>query len=132
MDLLNQQRLQRAKQFEKDAEQEVDFGWKTTKLFYSALHYLHALAKQRNITLSKSHLKLREEINPKNTDRLLDFKKHAFDEYHLLRTHSEFARYEIMNNQEVWEETLKANFGAAKTCFDSFKKYLIDNQNLQI
>lgn len=81
--------------------------WKITMLFYTALHWVHALAQQRRINIGSSHAEIERSCNPRCFG-VMPLPQRAWDEYQLLIRNSHRARYDgIMNFTEVmWQHCL--------------------------
>ncbi len=133
----NYSHLEKAKEFEQDANLlESAFpnqmlGLKTTCLFYAAMHYLHAMASQKNKTLGDTHEKIKNSINPNSQIKIFTFKIYIYDAYITLKDCSEFYRYEIDNSKIVYQKQIEDNYEKSKEHFNNFVNYLVNTWGLQ-
>lgn len=68
------------------------YDWKITLLFYSALHWVRALAANRKIDIGKSHHDMERSCNPR-LHGVMPISRKAWEEYSDLRNRCYNARY---------------------------------------
>ncbi|MBK8672427.1 MAG: HEPN domain-containing protein [Bacteroidetes bacterium] len=102
------------------------YDWKITTVFYTAIHYLKALADKKGINIGQTHYDIENNINPKKYKPSMSLSKGAYNEYHTLLQYSRTARYEgIDTDEETYELIKKHDYENSLIHFDNFKKYLI-------
>jgi hypothetical protein len=94
-----------------------------TVLFYSALHYIHALAAQRGIDIGNTHQDRERNIK---WDKMgsMPISREAWNAYHGLKKNSEDARYEEVGDPTVYAEIMKGNLKDSIKRLEYLKKYL--------
>lgn len=107
------------------------FDWKVTILFYTALHYLKALAANRNIHIGNTHTDIEYNCNPDRTGRRMSITRTAWREYKNLYRYSHTSRYEGITDIETFEKLKEIDYGYCKIHLEAFKKY-IKGQGLPI
>lgn len=85
------------------------FDWKTTCLFYIALHYIKALARKRNKDIGESHFDIRSNINPlsKKDKPTMQITRGAYELYDLLYESSRNARYPGITNVGLFKAIME-------------------------
>jgi hypothetical protein len=108
------------------------YDWKITSLFYTAIHYLKALATKRGIDIGQTHHEIELNVNPDRHKPLMRITKGAWSEYKKLLQYSRTSRYDGVNTDfETFELIMKADYEYCVKHLDNFKKYLI-GQGLEI
>ncbi len=98
--------------------------WKITLLFYTALHYLKALAMLRNKNIGDTHFDIENNTNPDRPKPVMSITRNAWADYKNLFRYSQQARYDGFTDFDTFEELMKDNLVECKKHFDSFKKYI--------
>lgn len=110
---------------------ESFFDWKITILFYTAIHYLKALAADRNIDIGSTHTDIEYNCNPDRTGRKMPITRNAWREYKNLYRYSHTSRYEGITDIATFEKLKEIDYSYCKIHLDTFKKY-IKGQGLPI
>ncbi len=130
--------LKKAQRNEQLSEQDTAFDWKITKLFYAALHYLHALAyfknqnrepNQKEINIGQTHEEVEKNVNPNAAYPIMPIKRYTWDAYKNLKNYSRSARYDSIMDMEVYETQQFSNYQDALKCYDKFKQYIENSIN---
>ncbi len=86
-----------------DKEKAEDFfDWKITIIFYTALHYVRALAKKKKIFINHSHTDIITNIDPRNSSASMPLDQLSYDAYIDMFENSKTCRYDEyydVNNQ---------------------------------
>lgn len=133
----NYTHLDKAKEFENEFNLlETTFpnqmlGLKTTRLFYAAMHYLLALAEQKNKIIGDTHEKIKNAINPNSQTKIFDFKMHIYNAYRSLKEFSEYERYQMDKSLIVYQKQIQDNYENSKVCFTHFVSYLVNTLGLR-
>ncbi len=107
------------------------FDWKVTILFYTALHYLKALAATREIDIGNTHTDIEYNCNPDRSGRKMMITRNAWREYKNLYRYSHTSRYEGITDIDTFEKLKEIDYGYCKVHLNAFKKY-IKGQGLPI
>jgi hypothetical protein len=108
------------------------YDWKITSLFYTAIHYLKALALKRGINIGQTHHEIEQNVNPDKNKPLMRVSKNAWYEYKKLLHYSRNSRYDgIDTDFETFELIMKVDYEECLKHLDTFKKY-IKGQGLEI
>ncbi len=97
--------------------------WKVTLLFYTALHWVRALAKKRRIKIGESHAEIARNCNPQYPGAMPISCK-AWDEYHNLNMRSQTARYEGIVNEKGFNNFHKDMHSRSISGIDYLRKYI--------
>ena len=100
------------------------YDWKITILFYTALHYLKALAENRGINIGNTHYDIENSVNPERNGRTMTISKNAWLEYKALFRYSQTARYEGITDFETYNELKKIDYKECVKHLGKFKKYI--------
>ncbi len=107
------------------------FDWKTTVIFYCALHLLNALSESRGIRMETTHTNVDKQINPNIIYRKRRYQKlvipdDIYDDYKVLLKYSKKARYNgFKNNPKIdYDLLIKKNYYEAVEHFLSFSEYM--------
>ncbi len=103
------------------------FDWKTTCLFYIAIHYLKALAKYRNIEIGSSHTEINKNINKAKPKAAMPLQDDIRDDYMILYRYSRISRYTGFADKETFQELMKNNYEEAVECLERFKQFVQNN-----
>jgi hypothetical protein len=98
--------------------------WQITMLFYSALHYLQALAEHRGISIGRTHHHIANSINPSSHEAVMRVTIPAFNNYRNLREASEIARYDGITDEATHAELKKLDLEICNEYFGRFKAYI--------
>ncbi len=60
------------------------YDWKSTVIFYTSYHYLHALADHWKVRIGENHSEIFSNINTRNHNRSMKLQKGAYDLYNAL------------------------------------------------
>jgi hypothetical protein len=101
------------------------FDWKITILFYQAIHYLKALAFQKNINIGDTHFEIEQNVNPDRPKNKMSLTKGAWRDYNALFHYSQTARYNGITDFETFEKLKEADYFFAKQNLEKFKRYLL-------
>ena len=108
------------------------YDWKITSLFYSAIHYLKALALKRAINIGQTHFEIEQNVNPDRPKPVMRITRGAWNEYKKLLQYSRTSRYDgIDTDFETFELLMQTDYEYCIKHLDNFKKYLI-SQGLEI
>lgn len=108
------------------------YDWKITSLFYSAIHYLKAMAFKRAINIGQTHFEIEQNVNPDRPKPVMRITKGAWNEYKKLLQYSRTSRYDgIDTDFETFELLMQTDYEYCIIHLDNFKKYLI-SQGLEI
>lgn len=100
--------------------------WKITVLFYTALHYLKALACQRGIDIGETHYEVENNVNPDRNHAKMRITKGAWREYKALFNYSQTARYSGITDMETFEKLKEIDHGYCLKHLNNFKLYVKD------
>jgi hypothetical protein len=107
------------------------FDWEITILFYTAIHYLKALAANRNIDIGNTHTDIEYNCNPDRRGLKMPITRRAWNEYKSLYRYSHTSRYEGITDIETFDKLKEIDYGYCKIHLEAFKKY-IKGQGLPI
>lgn len=99
--------------------------WKITVLFYTAIHYLKALAASKNIEIGDTHYDIENSVNPDRTGHVMPITKNAWREYRGLLEYSRTARYTGITDVETFEKLKAIDHQNCLKHLDNFKKYIV-------
>lgn len=98
--------------------------WKTTILFYVAIHLLKALASKWGVNLGKSHESIADSIKPAKTtygpQPEMKISVTSYDNYQSLYNYSRSARYVAGRDPELVEE----DYQRSVKCANDFRRYV--------
>lgn len=97
--------------------------WKVTLLFYSALHWIRALAAQKSIDIGHSHFEIERSCNPLKGGSMPISRK-AWDEYDFLNKRSRTARYDGIRDMLAFKELHFMNHRKSLPGLEYLRKYL--------
>lgn len=104
------------------------YDWKITLLFYTALHYLKALASMKGIEIGNTHFDIDRNCNPEGYNRgitvKMPIKRNIWDEYKNLFIYSQSARYSGIDDKAIFEQLKKADHAYCIKHLEKFKKYI--------
>lgn len=101
------------------------YDWRTTVLFYIAIHCLKALASKNKVNLGNSHKDIEYNINSRNDDAVLPIKYNQFQHYMTLYQNSRTARYDGTTKDDKTQKILQLNnLNDSIKSLEIFKKYL--------
>ena len=100
------------------------FDWKVTVCFYTALHYIRALAEMKNIPIGTHHDTIRGNIDPDRQGALMPINRQAYSHYRNLQKYSEIARYHGIADLVTFEQLREADFRHCERHMGELKKYL--------
>ncbi|AFM04445.1 HEPN domain-containing protein [Bernardetia litoralis DSM 6794] len=108
------------------------FDWKITISFYVAIHYLQALADHKGIEIGQTHNDIERNVNPNSCwNPRMQISTGAWREYKNLFQYSLTARYDGIEDKEIFEELKRLDYIECIKHLDNFKKY-IKSQGLNI
>lgn len=107
------------------------YDWKITLIFYCSYHLVKALAAHRNVDIGDTHSKILWNLNPKNSQRKIQFKNDAFYAFDLLFEYSQTARYKGFTNMKDFQILKKADYEDAIKKYNYLKSY-IESQGVTI
>lgn len=91
-------------------------------MFYSALHWVRALAHEKNIDIGDTHPEVLKNINPNKYGKM-PVKRHVYQSYRDLREYSNKSRYEGFMSFEAFQQLNKSNHNMALQNFKEVKDY---------
>ncbi len=97
--------------------------WKITLLFYTALHWVRALADKRQIYIGKSHAEIERSCNPKLCGAM-PINTKAWEHYHDLHKGSQVARYKGIIDIESFRKEQRINLANCKPGIEYLRKYI--------
>jgi hypothetical protein len=100
------------------------YDWKITVLFYVAIHYLKALAANRNIDIGVTHYDIEHNVNPDRNGKKMQISRNAWREYKNLFNYSRTSRYEGITDITTFEKLKQADHSYCLKHLDSFKNYI--------
>lgn len=100
------------------------YDWKATVLFYTSIHLLRALLKQRDVEVKDNHHALRKAINPNNPNSNSPVKKHCYNSYLVLYNASLDTRYTGFLDSEKRKDYLKSKFKKCQKAIKSIDSYM--------
>ena len=107
------------------------YDWKITALFYTAIHWLKALAAKRTIDIGETHSDIARNVNPERHSPKMPISRNAWRDYHQLYRYSQSARYNGITDFETWEKLKEADHKSCLEHLENFKKY-IEGQGLAL
>jgi len=108
------------------------FDWKITTLFYIAIHYLKALAANRNIDIGETHYEIGNNVNPTSRHKpLMPISSNAWKAYRDIFQYSRTARYEGIRDKSIFEALKKKDCEDCLVKLEFFKKY-IEGQGITV
>jgi hypothetical protein len=99
------------------------FDWKTTALFYTALHYVLAYAAFRRKNIGHSHREMLDNSNPALSTAINPLQADVFTAYNYLYKLSRTARYTVFNDERIKNLTMQTSYLEATTYLSEIKKY---------
>ena len=106
------------------------FDWKITTLFYTAVHWIGALASKRSKDIGTTHEQIHANINPMRNGAM-PITKTAWHNYRNLYNYCHTARYEGFVDYNTWQKIKEADHRHSVKSFNDLSKYLKD-QGIQI
>ncbi len=100
------------------------YDWKITLLFYTAIHYLKALAAQKGIHIGDTHLEIDQSVNPDRPHTKMPISRNAWREYKSLYNYSRSARYEGITDVVTFETLKEQDHKFCLKHLSNFKKYI--------
>lgn len=103
------------------------FDWKITSLFYIAIHLLQALAIHRGKNIGESHEEINKNIRPPKRQgeySLMPISRSAYDNYHGLYRYSQSARYDGIDDPEIFEDLKRVDYQHCLKLLHNFKLYV--------
>ena len=107
------------------------FDWKITVLFYTAIHYLKALAINRGAKIGETHYDIEQSVNPDRDYAVMKISRNACREYKSLFQYSKTARYEGFTDFNTFQKLKQIDYSYCMQHLDNFKKY-IKGQGIKI
>ncbi len=103
------------------------YDWKLTCLFYVAIHYLKALALKRKKSIGQTHYEINNNIRSGKHRPAMPIADTAFNNYMNLFHYSQSARYDGVEDINIFTALKKGDYEHALKCFGDFKKFIISN-----
>lgn len=100
------------------------FDWKITILFYTAIHYLKALAAKRNIDIGNTYADIERNCNPDRTGQKMLIARRSWNDYKSLYRYSQTSRYEGITDIETFDKLKQMDYAYCKVHLEAFKKYM--------
>jgi hypothetical protein len=105
------------------------FDWKTTALFYVALHYILAYAAFKRKNIGNSHREMLDNSNPTILTATNPLRADIFTAYNYLYKLSRTARYTAFNDERIKNLTMQTSYFEATEYLSEIKKHFV-SQNL--
>ena len=103
---------------------EQFFDWKTTALFYEALHLLKEYAETQQVDLGGTHEKISEAVNPASAKKVIKLEPDEYKNYNRLYTLSRSARYEGFTDIETFQKLKASDYEIATQYSKRWKAYM--------
>lgn len=100
------------------------FDWKITALFYTALHYIRAFIKSKNINPGTSHEDIDNQINPKKANSPIPVSVTCWENYRNLYHYSRAARYDGFIDIDKFNSDKKIDHIYSGQHLEDIMKYL--------
>jgi len=100
------------------------YDWKITVLFYTALHWLHALADQKGIDIGRTHVDVAHNCNPRKYGNM-PLSQVAWNHYNSLWNYSYASRYEGITDIQTFETLKQIDHSYAMQNVDFLRKYVV-------
>jgi hypothetical protein len=100
------------------------FDWKTTALFYAALHYVLAYAAFRRKNIGNSHREMLDNSNPALSTATNPLRADVYTAYNYLYKLSRTARYTVFNDERIKSLTMQTSYLEAMEYLSEIKKYV--------
>jgi hypothetical protein len=94
-------------------------------LFYTALHYIKAYYKSKNINIWETHFEIEKSISPFIPNSPYKVNKTCCSSYKALFRYSHTARYDGVADIATFEQSLKGDHKICLAHIDAVKKYII-------
>lgn len=99
------------------------FDWKTTVIFYTALHWMKAFLWAK---YGEQKIESHEQIRDFYRRNKHIMPKDVYDSYHALYRYSQVSRYEgIGGNYSDWQALRKFDYQKAKIDLENFRRYML-------
>ncbi len=99
------------------------FDWKTTVIFYTALHWMKAFLWAK---YGEQKIESHEQIRDFYRRNKHIMPKDVYDSYHALYRYSQVSRYEgITGNFPHWQALRKFDYQKAKIDLENFRRYML-------
>jgi hypothetical protein len=103
------------------------YDWKITSAFYSAYHWLKALAEVKGINIGNSHGEIRNNVNPASRNEpAMAISRSAYQLYDYLYDHSKMSRYMDCDHVDYEDFLLimEADYASVEEALLKFKKHI--------
>lgn len=100
------------------------FDWKITTVFYCAYHLVQALAEKRNVRIGDRHSEILRNLNPKNSNRPIQFKSKAFDNFDTLFEYSQSARYHGFTDFDTFQQIKRKDYEHSLALYKYLREYI--------
>ncbi|MFZ7106647.1 MAG: hypothetical protein ACO1HD_08515 [Bacteroidota bacterium] len=102
------------------------FDWKITVTFYTALHYLHALASKKGLFIGSNHGDVLRSVNPNNKNGcVLHLSYSAWNAFKEMYNYCHSARYDGITDFETWKKLKAKDYEQCLICMSKFETYII-------
>ncbi|CAA9250668.1 MAG: hypothetical protein AVDCRST_MAG56-1913 [uncultured Cytophagales bacterium] len=99
------------------------FDWKTTVIFYTALHWMKAFLWAK---YGEQQIESHEQIRDFYRRNKHIMPKDVYDSYHALYRYSQVSRYEgIGEHYPDWQALRKFDYQKAKIDVENFRRYMV-------
>lgn len=98
--------------------------WKITIIFYTAIHWLKALAAKRGIDIGETHFDIDKNVNPDRPNTKMSISRNAWREYKNLFNYSQTARYNGIADMTTFGQMMFRDHNYCKTHLSNFLKYI--------
>jgi hypothetical protein len=106
------------------------FDWKITAIFYTALHYIKALAEVKKLFIGESHTSIMSSINPNNrTGAAMPLTYGAWAAYRNLYTYCHSARYNGITGADfdAWQKMKETDHKHCLVLLKEIEEYVSNN-----
>jgi hypothetical protein len=104
------------------------FDWKTTALFYIALHYVLAYAASKRKNIGNSHREMLDNSNPAILTATNPLRADIYTAYNYLYKLSRTARYIAFDDERIKNLTMQTSYLEASQYLSEIKKYFISQK----
>lgn len=106
------------------------FDWKITTIFYTALHYIKALADLKGLYIGETHIAIKSSINPNNKSGVvMPLTYTAWEAYRNLYQYCHSARYNGITGSDfdAWQKMKESDHMHCLTLLNQIEEYVAKN-----
>lgn len=102
------------------------FDWRITVLFYTALHYIRALEKSKNLNFGTNHKATKQNIHPNNGGEM-PVSQNCYDAYIDMFNSAYTSRYTGFIKASDFNALMEYEYGRCETSLRVIKAYCLAN-----